>query len=48
VSTFNANAVFHIDGLAARIINSHGLNQVSISSIPVYHEFTLLALKFSG
>jgi hypothetical protein len=33
VSTFKANAVFHIEGLAARIINSPGLNPVSISSI---------------
>jgi hypothetical protein len=33
VNKFNANAVFHIDGLAARIINSHGLNHVNISSI---------------
>jgi hypothetical protein len=33
VSKFRANAVFHIEGLAARIINSPGLNPVSISSI---------------
>jgi hypothetical protein len=33
VSKFNAKAVFHIEGLAARIINSHGLKPVSISSI---------------
>jgi hypothetical protein len=33
VSKFKAKAVFHIEGLAASIINSPGLNPVNISSI---------------
>jgi hypothetical protein len=30
---FKASAVFHIAGLAAKIINSEGLNQFNFSSI---------------
>jgi hypothetical protein len=48
VKTFKANAVFHIEGLAARIINSPGLNPVNISSIFVYQELTLFELNVSG
>jgi hypothetical protein len=35
-------------GLAARIISSHGLNPVSISSIHGYQELTFHSLNFSG
>jgi hypothetical protein len=31
-TTFSANDVFHILGLAANIINSHGLNHANIQS----------------
>jgi hypothetical protein len=45
---FKAKDVFHIAGLAARIINSPGLNPASISSNHLYHENTFFSFIFSG
>jgi hypothetical protein len=48
VNTLRAKEVLPMAGLAAKMINSHGLNQVSMSSIPGYHELTFHSLNFSG
>jgi hypothetical protein len=48
VNTFKAKDVLPIAGLAAKIINSQGLNHVSIPSIPGYQEFTFFSLNLSG
>jgi hypothetical protein len=48
VSILRAKDVLPIAGLAAKIISSQGLNHVSISSRPGYHEFTFHSLNFSG
>jgi len=47
-TTFNAKDVFHILGLAANIINSHGLNHANISSIHLYQEKTFFSFILSG
>jgi hypothetical protein len=48
VNTLSAKDVLPIAGLAARMISSQGLNHVSISSIPGYHELTFHLLNSSG
>jgi len=45
---FNANDVLPIAGLAAKIINSHGLNQPVILSNFLYQDKVTFSFRLSG